>query len=208
MGLTRAIGISSLLLAAGAPCLAGTAPAGTPRLGVVWDASAASAPQPAPVARGDVPTIEPAGPASGSEPPAPRTVAPVGTPDVPASKAAKPEGKAPASPERASPKPAPPPALDLASLEERLKETSAIGIFTKLTLKNQIDELLDQFRAYYQGGIRTSLADLRQPYDLLILKVLTLLQDADPSLARQIGESREAIWGILSDSAKFSQFRS
>lgn len=101
--------------------------------------------------------------------------------------------------------PAPPPALDLALLEKRLKETSAIGIFTKLTLKNQVDDLLNRFRAYYQGKVKTTLAELRQPYDLLILKVLTVLQDGDPTLARAVRDSREAIWGILSDPDKFSK---
>jgi len=106
-------------------------------------------------------------------------------------------------------KPAPPPAakplapLDLTALEKRLKDTNAIGVFTKLTLKNQVDELLDRFRAYYEGRVKTTLVQLRQPYDLLILKVLSLLQDNDPSLARAVAESREAIWGILSDPNKF-----
>ena len=142
--------------------------------------------------------------------PAAKLEAPALSPDAPASKAPQPEtpevepaGKAPASA-----KPKPPPALDLASLEKRLKETGAIGVFTKLTLKNQVDDLLNQFRAYYQGQLNATLADLRQPYDLLILKVLTLLQDGDPSLARAIRESREAIWGILSDQAKFSKLES
>ena len=77
-------------------------------------------------------------------------------------------------------------------------------MFTKIALKNQVDDLLDQFRAYYQGRIKTTLAELRQPYDLLLLKVLSLLQDRDPSLARVIVASREAIWGILADPAKFA----
>ena len=42
----------------------------------------------------------------------------------------------------------------------------------RLTLKNQVDDLLDQFRAYYQGKLKTTLADLRRSYDLLVLKVL------------------------------------
>ena len=104
---------------------------------------------------------------------------------------------APAKPQAAAP-------LDLKSLETRLKETQAIGVFTKLTLKNQIDELLDQFRAFYQGKLKTSLADLRRSYDMLVLKVLALLQDADPPLASAIAGSREAIWGILSNPAKFA----
>ena len=97
------------------------------------------------------------------------------------------------------------PPLDLASLERRLKETGAIGVFTKITLKNQVDDLLDRFRAFYQGKLKTDLADLRRSYDLLVLKVLSLLQDSDQALATAIVASREAIWGILSDPAKFAK---
>ena len=64
------------------------------------------------------------------------------------------------------------PPLDLATLEQRLKDTKAIGVLTKITLKNQVDDLLSQFRAYYAGKLKTTLAELRQPYDLLVLKVL------------------------------------
>ena len=75
---------------------------------------------------------------------------------------------------------------------------------TKLTLKNQVDDLLDQFRMYYQGKLKTSLAELRRSYELLVLKVIALLQDADPPLAKSIATSREAIWGILADPVKFA----
>ena len=77
-------------------------------------------------------------------------------------------------------------------------------MLTKLTLKNQVDDLLDQFRMYYQGKLKTTLTELRKSYDLLVLKVLALLQDADAPLAKAIAMSREAIWGILSDPVKFS----
>ena len=97
-----------------------------------------------------------------------------------------------------------PPPLDLASLETRLKDTKAIGVLTKLALKNQVDDLLGEFRAYYQGRLKTTLAELRKSFDLLFLKVLSLLQDEDPPLARAILASREAIWGILSDPVKFA----
>ncbi len=112
-------------------------------------------------------------------------------------------GKKPSAMPGSGKKEAPPP-LDLTALESRLKETNAIGVFTKITLKNQVDDLLDQFRAYYQGRAKTTLAELRQPYDRLLLKVLSLLQDGDPELARAIVASREAIWGILADPAKFA----
>jgi len=100
------------------------------------------------------------------------------------------------------------PPLDLASLETRLRDTKAIGVLTKIALKNQVDDLLNQFRAFYSGKLKTTLADLRRPYDLLVLKVLSLLQDSDPSLAAAIVASREAIWGILSDPVKFARFAS
>lgn len=96
------------------------------------------------------------------------------------------------------------PPLDVTALTARLRDTHAIGVFTKLALKNQVDDLLKQFRAHYQSGQKASVAPLRQPYDMLILKVLSLVQDGDPSLARTIAGSREAIWGILADPQKFS----
>jgi hypothetical protein len=102
-------------------------------------------------------------------------------------------------------KPAAPPPLDLKSLEQRLKETNAIGVLTKLSLKNQVDDLLEQFREYYQGRLKTTLAELRQPYELLLMKALALLQDGDPALAKAIYASREAIWAVLSDREKFAK---
>jgi hypothetical protein len=100
-----------------------------------------------------------------------------------------------------SPTPAP---LDIAALEQRLRDTHAIGVFTKLSLKNQVDDLLAQFRAHFHGNGTPPLSGLRQRYDLLMMKVLSLLQDNDPALAQTIGSSREAIWGILSDPTKLA----
>jgi hypothetical protein len=99
----------------------------------------------------------------------------------------------------------PAPALDLDSLEKRLRETRAIGVMTKISLKNQVDDLLEQFRAYHKRQTSKSLAELRESYDLLLLKVLSLLQDSDPPLARDIVRSRAAIWGILSNPQKFTE---
>jgi hypothetical protein len=131
-----------------------------------------------------------------SAPPAAK--APAAAAKAPVAQPAKKESTAPDVAKKASP------TLNLTSLEQRLKDTDAIGVLTKIALKNQVDDLLAQFRAYYQGKVMTTLAELRRPYDLLVLKVLSLLQDSDPSLASAIVASREAIWGILSDPAKFA----
>lgn len=97
----------------------------------------------------------------------------------------------------------PEPPLDVAALKARLRDTPAIGVFTKLALRNQMDDLLQRFRTHHLGGQKTGVAHLRQPYDLLVLKVLAVVQDGDPSLARTISGSREAIWIILADPEQF-----
>ena len=159
-------------------------------------------------------TFAPPAPVPPAQPAAPTVVAPpsVAEPIAATPPAAKAPQPSPAPPQQtAKPvivvppaaKPAAPP-LNLTTLEERLKGTNAIGVLTKITLKNQVDDLLDDFRAYYKGKLKTTLADLRRSFDMLVLKVLSLLQDSDPSLAAAIAASRDAIWGILSDPAKFA----
>jgi|APFre7841882724_1041349.scaffolds.fasta_scaffold09770_4 hypothetical protein len=103
-----------------------------------------------------------------------------------------------ASPSAAAP-------LDFASLGTRLRQTKAIGTLTKLSLKNQVDDLLGKFRAYHKRQGTATLPELRRSYDMLLLKVLSLLQDSDPPLARDIVQSRAAIWGILADPRKFTE---
>jgi len=106
-----------------------------------------------------------------------------------------------AAPSKASPAN---PTLDLESLEARLKQTKAIGLMTKLSLKNQVDDLLDEFRRHHAGKPTPTVAELRRSYDLLMMKVLSLLQDHDQTLASDIVSSRERIWGLLADPKKFA----
>jgi hypothetical protein len=139
--------------------------------------------------------------ASSSEPPAARNPPPA----------------TPSSPKVSAPPPTPPaivaapvqppasPTLDLTALEQRLRDTHAIGVFTKLSLKNQVNDLLEQFREFHDHKINVPLADLRERYEHLLLEVITLLQDADAQLASSIASSREAIWGILADPKSFAK---
>lgn len=174
----------------------------------VTDPVAATSPPPA----AETPTVAASLDPTLTAPPVPKPV------EQPVVKSAVPSNTVPAK-ALSSPAPAPQPAkstlatvaksvttppLDMKSLEARLKDTQAIGVFTKIALKNQVNDLLDQFRAYYQGRLKITLADLRRPYEMLLQKVLALLQDGDPPLAGAIVASREAIWGILADPAKFA----
>jgi len=192
------------------------APQATPAVPAAVDASVPSA-APAPPALAPPTQVKPASPAAPVAAPRPevattssttppRPAAPVKLPTAPAKPppavATLPAAKPPAAP--VASKPAAPP-LDLKSLEARLRDTKAIGVFTKLSLKNQVDDLLEKFRAYHKRQSATPLAELRQSYNMLLLKVLSLLQDGDPSLARDVVASREALWGILSDPRKFTE---
>lgn len=137
-------------------------------------------------------------------PPGAAVKAPVrpGPPATAAPAAAKPATAKIATAAPATAKPAA--TLDVAALTSRLRNTSAIGVFTKLALKNQMDDLLQQFRAKHQNGAAGGVATLRQPFDLLVLKVLAVVQDGDPALARTVSGSREALWSILADPVKFN----
>jgi hypothetical protein len=94
------------------------------------------------------------------------------------------------------------PTLDLDALKARLRATKAIGVFTKISLKNKVDDLMKQFTQHYQGK-KPPLAELRLSYDLLMMKVLSLLQDSDQTLASEVVSSREAIWALLADEKTF-----
>jgi len=201
----------SCLLVAGCACVSRTqttepVPAAPPAVAEAPDAQPTQGPSPS--------AIEPA--RSVQPAPAPRAAAPkVAAPAAPATPVVaprqqpKPAVVVPAEPAPApqvAPKVATAPAapLDLNLLETRLRETKAIGVFTKLSLKNQVDDLLARFRAYHKRQGTLTLVELRRNYDMLMLKVLALLQDSDPSLARDIVRSRAAIWSILADPRKFT----
>lgn len=96
--------------------------------------------------------------------------------------------------------------LDLKLLEQRLKATNAIGVLTKLSLKNQVDDLVARFRVFHQGQRPPTLGDLRPSFDLMLMKVLSLLQEKDAALAKDIDASRETIWAVLTDRNKLAQY--
>jgi hypothetical protein len=98
-----------------------------------------------------------------------------------------------------------PPTLALSEIEQRLRDTHAIGVFTKLSLKNQIDDLLGQLRAYHLKQTGASLPQLRRRYDVLLQRVIDSLQSGDASLASDISSSREAIWTMLTDPTTISK---
>lgn len=95
--------------------------------------------------------------------------------------------------------------FDIEGLVASLRATKAIGFFTKLALKNQIDDLLGKFRCYHAGACDTSLLILSEEFNLLLMKVLSLLQDDDPDLFRALAGGREILWKNLTDPTAFAK---
>jgi len=142
------------------------------------------------------------------ETPAPAAESPAPSPEpVPALPLA-PTPQAPPAPPAATPAPAPPaPAGEQISLEElgaRIKATPAIGAFSKLALKNDIDDLVDDLRGYHENH-RGDLDDLHRRYEALVLKLLTLLEDDEPELAQALARSRKDIWSRLVNPVEFAK---
>lgn len=94
--------------------------------------------------------------------------------------------------------------LDLDALEQKLRDTEALGFFTKLALKNDVDDLLSAIDENHRGGGAETMNELRERYDLLILKILSLLQDSDSELSEAIASSRSALWHLLADPVMFA----
>ena len=207
------------LLTAGCASVTLDTPVSQPQIVATQPATPQSAAAPHPAATPQ-PVATPVAPAPPH--PAPAAVpVPSGMVAAPqaASKVAPPVARAPAPIAKAptsaalpapvaSPAPAEPLALDLDALKERLRATKAIGLFTKISLKNKVDDLLQQFREHYQGKVPPTMTELRGSYNLLMMKVLSLLQDSDQTLASEVVSSREAIWGLLSDPKKFATLES
>ncbi len=86
--------------------------------------------------------------------------------------------------------------FDMERLIRRLKESDAIGVFTKLALRSDALDLIELVKAWRRHADDLSLRDIRARYEGLLLKVLALLDD-DPALSRDISMAREDIWNSL-----------
>jgi len=87
--------------------------------------------------------------------------------------------------------------VDYKELEERLKNTDAIGFFTKLAIRNDIIDLVDKIKQYRKKSmLKAKMKEIRARFDGLLLKIIALLEE-DPDLSRDLYVGRESIWESL-----------
>jgi hypothetical protein len=93
--------------------------------------------------------------------------------------------------------------IDLDDLVKRISDSKAIGVLTKLSLKHEIDAFKADLKALHDGATKSTLAQLHQRYDLLVHKLIGLLQAKDPGLAREVAQARNFLWAKLADPKEF-----
>jgi hypothetical protein len=97
--------------------------------------------------------------------------------------------------------------IDLEMLAQMLANTTAVGLFTKLSLKRDIDKVLARLENYHAGKGKFSLDQLEEQYNLLLMKIAAHLQDKDLILHRHLCNDWLLIWEDLLDYDWFHEHR-
>lgn len=93
--------------------------------------------------------------------------------------------------------------VNLDNLRSSLRETDAIGFMTKLSLKHQLDSLLDSFGDYHKRQGDQTLPALHQQFAELLDSTLSELRGKDTQLYWKLRNAQEQLWQILSDPGTF-----
>lgn len=95
--------------------------------------------------------------------------------------------------------------FDLEALVDRISHSRALGFLTKLSLKLDIDGFLKMVQDYHdKGGAEESLEQLHERYEVMVHKLVVLLQDEDEELVESIENGRDKLWAMLADANKFA----
>jgi hypothetical protein len=94
--------------------------------------------------------------------------------------------------------------FDLDALIDGVTHAKSLGLLTKLSLKQDVDRFLKSLHNYHDGTTDSSLEQLRERYDVMIHKLVVLLQDKDTELVKSIDDGRDKLWELLSDEKKFA----
>ena len=95
--------------------------------------------------------------------------------------------------------------VDLQLLGDMLADTRAVGLFTKLSLKKDIEKVLSRLRKFHDGNSKFTLEQLEEQYDLLLMKIAIHLQDNDLTLHTHLCNAWLSIWEDLRDYDSFHE---
>ena len=95
--------------------------------------------------------------------------------------------------------------VDLKLLADMLAKTKAVGLFTKLSLKKDINNVLKRLNQFHDGKSNFTLEQLEEQYNLLLMKIAIHLQDNDLALHRHLCNAWLVIWEDLRDFDRFKE---
>ena len=95
--------------------------------------------------------------------------------------------------------------VDFETLEKKIRKTNAIGVMAKLKLSSDIKKLLADIKAFHAGNTTLTLEQQREQYDLLYMKVVSLVQEKDPELYNQLCSAWDPVWVALQDESNLEK---
>lgn len=93
--------------------------------------------------------------------------------------------------------------INLEGLEVGLRDTNAIGLFKKLSLKRDLDRLIVNFQAFHGGAEEANIEKLESSFEKLVNNTLSLLHAKDPDLHQRVSAARSQLWFRLRDPDTF-----
>ncbi len=95
--------------------------------------------------------------------------------------------------------------VDLEMLGEALRGSTAVGLFEKVKLKRNIDELLTRLESWHDGKRSYTLDQLEEQYNVLLMRIASHIQHKDQVLHQQLCNAWLQIWLDLEDSGRFRE---
>jgi hypothetical protein len=94
----------------------------------------------------------------------------------------------------------------LDELLDRFVTTKSVGVFTKLSIKGNVDRLNKSFAIYHDGNRPPNINELRQRYDLMVQEMIMIVQKKDPDLAKDFYDARLLLWSYLAEPEKYASY--
>lgn len=92
--------------------------------------------------------------------------------------------------------------FDFGALETKIRNTDAIDLFSKISLKYEISSLIDEMARSHETKNAAGFTKQRERFEKLVDRTVIMLRKGDISFAKEVEDSREALWQILNSPEK------
>lgn len=85
-------------------------------------------------------------------------------------------------------------AISIEAMQKMLRRAEGIGLWTKIKLERRINRFTEDFYWYHKGANGKSLLQMRERFNALHSRVVTLLQARNPGMSKQFSDARDVLW--------------